>query len=61
MKRFIEDWLERVGYEQGYNWDNLPEIDEMMDEEALEQARYNKTVHISEPIKKIIDKLKEKE
>tara|TARA_B100000287_G_C20570946_1_gene756531 strand:- start:789 stop:911 length:123 start_codon:yes stop_codon:yes gene_type:complete len=29
IKSFIQDWLEEIGYELGYDWDNLPDISEM--------------------------------
>ena len=29
VKSYIHDWLERVGEELGYNWDNVPDIGDM--------------------------------
>jgi len=29
LKGHIQDWLEEVGYDLGYDWDNLPSLSEM--------------------------------
>ena len=29
IKSFIQDWLEEYGYDLGYDWDNLPALEDM--------------------------------
>ena len=31
LKSFAQDFLEKVGYDMGYDWDNLPSLAEMED------------------------------
>ena len=31
VKGFVQDFLEQVGYDMGYDWDNLPSMAEMED------------------------------
>ena len=30
LKGHIQDWLEEYGYDLGYDWDNLPDISDMV-------------------------------
>ena len=34
LKGYIQDWLEEYGYDNGYDWDNLPSMSKM--EEMME-------------------------
>ena len=29
LKGYIQDWLEEYGYDNGYDWDNLPSMSKM--------------------------------
>ena len=31
IKSYVQDFLETVGYDMGYDWDNLPSMSEMED------------------------------
>ena len=38
LKGYVQDFLETVGYEAGYDWDNLPSLekmDELMELDSL--------------------------
>ena len=42
LKSFIQDFLENVGYDAGYDWDNLPSIEKMDELMELEDIVNNK-------------------
>jgi len=29
LKGYVQDWLENYGYELGYDWSNLPNLEDM--------------------------------
>ena len=42
LKSFIQDFLETVGYEAGYDWDNLPSLSKMDELMKLDWVVNNK-------------------
>ena len=42
LKSFIQDFLENVGYDAGYDWDNLQSIEKMDELMELEDIVNNK-------------------
>ena len=54
IKGFTQDFLEKVGYDMGYDWDNLPSMAEMEDlmnqpqEPSDDELREIEAVNISD-------------